>query len=103
MQPDEEIVLPQGDPFTIFWEADSDYEILEPRQDAVPPGPTQLDAASTSDATDNDVTERRVLMDESPYAAEIENYVIERDEHKATSSDAEKPSGADRPNSQVRM
>ena len=98
LQPEEEIVVPQDDLYTISWEADFDYEIFEPTQDAVPHGTTQRDAAQASDATENDVTERRPLIDESPYAAENENDVTEKDECRATNSDAEKPSRADSPN-----
>ena len=97
LQPDEEIVIPQNDLHTISWEANFDYETFEPRQDAVPHGTTQRDAAHTSDATENDVTERRILIDESPYAAEYENDVTEKDECRATSKDAEKPSGPTAP------
>ena len=77
MPPDKEIVIPQDDLYTISWEAAFDYELFEPRQDAVPHGTTQRDAANTSAATDNDVTERRILKDESLYAAENENDVTE--------------------------
>ena len=33
LQPDEEIVFPQDDLYTIPWEADFEYELFEPRKD----------------------------------------------------------------------
>ena len=63
LQIDEEIVIPQEDLYTISSEADFDYELFGPRQNAVPHGTTQQDAALASDATENDVTERRILID----------------------------------------
>ena len=33
MQPDDEIIIPQDDLYTISWEADFDYHVFEPRRD----------------------------------------------------------------------
>ena len=36
LQPDDEIIIPQDDLYTISWEADFDYQVFEPRQDDIP-------------------------------------------------------------------
>ena len=33
MQPDDEIIIPQDDLYTISWEADFDYHVFEPKRD----------------------------------------------------------------------
>ena len=48
LQPDESIIIPQDDLYTISWEADFEYELFEPRKNDWPDTATRLsnDAAS---------------------------------------------------------
>ena len=48
LQPDESIIIPKDDLYTISWEADFEYELFEPRKDDWPHTATRLpnDAAS---------------------------------------------------------
>ena len=50
MQPDDEIIIPQDDLYTIAWEADFDYHVFEPRRDA------NTDEESQTPDTDAGVT-----------------------------------------------
>ena len=82
LQPDETIIIPQDDLYTISWEADFEYELFEQRKDDWPHTATRLpnDAASggvdyyvienessstnnhecSSDKNENDVTEKGI-------------------------------------------
>ena len=52
LQPDDEIIIPQDDLYTISWEADFDYQVFEPRQDDIPN--EQLQQADTNGSGSND-------------------------------------------------
>ena len=74
LQPDNEIVVPQDDLYTISWEVDFEYELFEPRKDDL----TDVDTRRPTDTEDGSV----------------ENYVIENER----SSASETESHSDRPN-----
>ena len=52
LQPDDEIIIPQDDLYTISWEADFDYQVFEPRQDDIPN--EELQQADTNGSGSND-------------------------------------------------
>ena len=52
LQPDDEIIIPQDDLYTISWEADFDYQVFEPRQDEIPN--EELQQADTNGNGSND-------------------------------------------------
>ena len=57
LQPDEEIVIPQDDLYTISWEVDFDYELFETRKDNLPDTATRLPNEAASGGVDYYVTE----------------------------------------------
>ena len=57
LQPDEEIVIPQDDLYTISWEVDFDYDSFGARKDDWPDTATRLSNDATSGAVDYYVTE----------------------------------------------
>ena len=52
LQPDDEIIIPQDDLYTISWEADFDYQDFELRQDDIPN--EELQQADTNGSGSND-------------------------------------------------
>ena len=79
LQPDNEIVIPQDDLYTISWEVDFEYDLFEPRKenwtDVATPRP--MDAESTN--TDNDVTDEESAINESCSERTTRNYVTENE------------------------
>ena len=57
LQPDNEIVLPQNNLYTILWEVDFEYELLEPRRQNWTDDATRLPNDTASNGVDNYVTE----------------------------------------------
>ena len=57
LQPDEEIVIPQDDLYTISWEADFEYELLEPKTNDWPHTATRLPQDAANGEVDYYVTE----------------------------------------------
>ena len=57
LQPDEEIVIPQDDLYTISWEADFEYEQFEPKKNDWPDTATRLPQDATNGGVDYYVTE----------------------------------------------
>ena len=57
LQPDESIIIPQADLYTISWEADFEYELLETRKDDWPDKATRLPNDAVSGEVDYYVTE----------------------------------------------
>ena len=53
LQPDDEIIIPQDDLYTISWEADFDYQVFEPRQDDIPNEELQQADTNASDTNDD--------------------------------------------------
>ena len=52
LQPDDEIIIPRNDLYTISWEAHFDYQVFEPRQDDIPN--EELQQADTNGSGSND-------------------------------------------------
>ena len=66
LQPDESIVIPQDDLYTISWEADFEYELFEPRKEDWADTATSLPNDATSGEADHYVTENeRCSADEN--------------------------------------
>ena len=57
LQPDEEIVIPQDDLYTISWEADFEYELFEPKTNDWPHTATRLPQDAANGEVDYYVTE----------------------------------------------
>ena len=57
LQPDEEIIIPQDDLYTISWEADFEYELFEPKKNDWPDTALRLPQDATNDEVDYYVTE----------------------------------------------
>ena len=57
LQPDESIITPQDDLYTISWEADFEYELFEPRKNDSPDTATRLSNDAASSGVDYYVTE----------------------------------------------
>ena len=103
LQPDDEIIIPQDDLYTISWEADFDYQVFEPRQDDIPNEELQqadTNASGTNDnyvIYDNDhddaVRPRTVISRDAPILRD-ENDVNER---AAKMNNAAKSKGRVRP------
>ena len=73
LQPDEEIIIPQDDLYTISWEADFDYQVFGPRRD---------DNTNEELQTDNDAstTTRDYVIDEdADYNARMPGTATSRD------------------------
>ena len=60
LQPDDEIIIPQDDLYTISWEADFDYQFFEPRRDG-----NANKAAQTPDSNANIATGDYVFYDKA--------------------------------------
>ena len=57
LQPDEEIIIPQDDLYTISWEADFEYELFEPKTNDWPHTATRLPQDAANGEVDYYVTE----------------------------------------------
>ena len=57
LQPDEEILIPQDDLYTISWEADFEYELFETTENDWPDTATRLPRDATNGEVDHYVTE----------------------------------------------
>ena len=79
LQPDNEIVIPQDDLYTISWEVDFEYDLFEPRKENWTDVATRrpMDAESTN--TDNDVTDEESASNESCSERTTRNYVTENE------------------------
>ena len=108
LQPDDEIILPQDDLYTIAWEADFEYELFEPRKDNWPDTATRLVTdATTSEADDCVIENENSSVNESERSSERtnENDVSDNEirPRPASSCDAssplnESPSGTENEN-----
>ena len=97
LQPDEAIIIPQDDLYTISWEADFEYELFEPRTKDWPDTATSLPNDATNGEADYYVTENeRCSKDENEqYSSEQANEgdvtENERKPKTARSSDTTSP------------
>ena len=96
VQPDESIMIPQDDLYTISWEADFEYELFEPRKDDWPHAATRLPNDAASGGVDHSVTENEssnTNNDECSSGEKNENDVIENEiqPRSATTQDAPSP------------
>ena len=57
LQPDEELIIPQDDLYTISWEADFEYNLFQPRKDNWPDADTRLPNDVARGGVDYYVTE----------------------------------------------
>ena len=69
LQPDNKIVIPQDDLYTISWEVDFEYELFEPRKD----DSTDLATRRPTDAEDGSA-EHYVIENERGSASETESH-----------------------------
>ena len=65
LQPDNEIVIPQDDLYTISWEVDFEYDLFEPRKENWTDVATRRPTDAESTDTDNDVTNEESASNES--------------------------------------
>ena len=96
LQPDESIIIPQDDLYTISWEADFEYEMFEPRKDDRPHTATCPSNDAASGEVDYYVTENESSTannDECSSSKRNENDVIENEiqPRLATTHDAPSP------------
>ena len=74
LQPDDEIIIPQDDLYTIAWEADFEYELSERRKDNWPDTATGLVTdATTSEADDYVIENESSSVNESERSSERTN------------------------------
>ena len=103
LQPDEEIVIPQDDLYTISWEADFEYELFEPKTNDWPHTATRLPQDAANGDVDYYVTENEsssVYESERSSERMNENDVSDNEarprsasSREASSSPSESPSG----------
>ena len=108
LQPDDEIIIPQDDFYTIAWEADFEYELFEPRKYNWPDTAIRLLNDAVSGEVDYYVTEderSNTNNDECRSSEKNENDVIDNEirPRPASSRDAlsplnESPSGTENEN-----
>ena len=108
LQPNDEIIIPQDDLYTIAWEADFEYELFEPRKNNWPDTATRLVTdATTSEADDYVIENESSSVNESERSSERtnENDVSDNETRPrpASSRDAssplnESPSGTENEN-----
>ena len=108
LQPDEEIVIPQDDLYTISWEADFEYELFEPKTNDWPHTATRLPQDAANGEVDYYVTENEsTSVNESERSSEgmndndvKENEVQPRSANNrdASSPPSESPSGTENEN-----
>ena len=74
LQPDESIIIPRNDLYTISWEADFEYELFEPRSNNWPDAATRLLQDATNGDADYYVTEdERCSTNEDECSSEERN------------------------------
>ena len=98
LQPDEEIVIPQDDLYTISWEADFEYELFEPKTNDWPHTATRLPQDAANGEVDYYVTENESSsVNESERSSERmnDNDVNENEvrPRSASNRDASSPPG----------
>ena len=88
LQPDESIVIPQDDLYTISWEADFEYELFEPGKNDWTDAATRLPQGATSGDVDYYVTDNECSSEERNENDVIENEVrtSASDGHEMTST-----------------
>ena len=96
LQPDESIIIPQDDLYSISWEADFEYELFEPRSNDWTDAVTCPPQDATNGEVDYYVTEDESSStnnDESSSNEKSENDVIEKEirPRSASSRDASSP------------
>ena len=94
LQPNESIIIPQDDLYTISWEADFEYELFEPRKDDWPYTATRLPNDAASGGVDYYVTEgecSNTTNDECNSSERNENDVIENEIQPRTATTQEAP------------
>ena len=79
LQPDNEIVIPQDDLYTISWEVDFEYDLFEPRKENWTDVATRRPTDAESTNTDNDVTDEESASTESCSERTTRNYVTENE------------------------
>ena len=79
LQPDNEIVIPQDDLYTISWEVDFEYDLFEPRKENWTDVATRRPTDAESTNTDNDVTDEESANTESCSERTTRNYVTENE------------------------
>ena len=81
LQPDEEIVIPQDDLYTISWEADFEYELFEPKKNDWPDTATRPPQDATNGEVDFYVTENENTSanDEERISTKNEDDVIKNE------------------------
>ena len=79
LQPDNEIVIPQDDLYTISWEVDFEYDLFEPRKENWTEVATRRPTDAESTNTDNDVTDEESASNESCSERTTRNYVTENE------------------------
>ena len=82
LQPDNEIVIPQDDLYTISWELDFEYEIFEPRKDDW----TDVATRRPTDAEDGSL-EHYVIENERGSASETESHSERSNEDDVTENE----------------
>ena len=87
LQPDNEIVIPQDDLYTISWEVDFENEVFEPRKDDW----TDVATRRTTDAEDGSV-ETYVIENERGSASESESHSERSNEDDVTENETRKQS-----------
>ena len=81
LQPDDEIIIPQDDLYTIAWEADFEYKLFEPRKNDWPDTDTRLSNDAASGEVDYYVNEdeRSSTNDDERSSGKNENDVTENE------------------------
>ena len=79
LQPDNEIVIPQDDLYTISWEVDFEYDLFEPRKENWTDVATRRPTDAESTNTNNDVTDEESTINESCSERTTRNYVTENE------------------------
>ena len=95
LQPDESIIIPQDDLYTILWEADFEYELFEPRKDDWPHTATRLPNDAARGGVDYYVTENESSTannDECSSSKRNENDVIENEIQPKSTTTHDAPS-----------
>ena len=78
LQPDNEIVIPQDDLYTISWEVDFEYDLFEPRKENWTDVATRRPTDAESTNTDNGVTDEESASNESCSERTTRNDVTEK-------------------------
>ena len=84
MQPDEEIIIPQDDLYTISWEADFDYQVFGPRRDDNTNEELQIDNDASTTTRDYVIDEDADHNARRPGTATSRDSTITRDANDVT-------------------